>query len=280
MGMTMLLAGRAALVTGAAHGIGRATAALLAEQGAHVMVADLDETAAADTATLLGGPDRNVRFFGGDLTRAGTADALVETTLAELGGLDIVVNAAGYNLNARVAEMDDRTWRRMLDIHVTAPFAVLRAAAPHFAAAAACDREAGVERFRKVVNVSSIATMGSAGQANYAAAKSAVVGLTKSLAKEWGEHRVTVNAVAFGSIATRLTQPRTSDNVMDIDGEAVQLGLSPRAMEAAADSIPFGRVGTPEEAAGGILLLCLPWSDWVNGQLLVASGGQVFGMSA
>lgn len=278
--MTMLLAGRAALVTGAAHGIGRATAALLAEQGAHVMVADLDEPAAADTATSLGGPDRNVRFFGGDLTRAGTADALVETTLAELGGLDIVVNAAGYNLNARVAEMDDRTWRRMLDVHVTAPFAVLRAAAPHFAAAAARDREAGVERFRKIVNVSSIATMGSAGQANYAAAKSAVVGLTKSLAKEWGEHRVTVNAVAFGSIATRLTRPRTSDNVMDIDGEAVQLGLSPRAMEAAADSIPFGRVGTPEEAAGGILLLCLPWSDWVNGQLLVVSGGQVFGMTA
>lgn len=278
--MTRLLEGRAALVTGAGHGIGLATARLLVEQGGQVMIADVDESAAANAAAALGGPENHVRFFAGDLTRPGVATALVDATAAELGRLDIIVNAAGYNLNARVAEMDDRTWQRMLDIHVTAPFAVLRAAAPHFQAAAVRDREAGVETFRKVVNVASIATMGSAGQANYAAAKSALVGLTKSLAKEWGEYRVNVNAVAFGSIATRLTQPRTADNVMEVDGEPVQLGLSVRAMEAAARSIPSGRVGTPEEAAGGILLLCLPWSDWVNGQLLVVSGGQLFGMSA
>lgn len=216
----------------------------------------------------------------GDLTDPHVPERLIDSAWQAMDGLDIIVNSAGYNLNARAATMDDDTWQRMLDIHATAPFRVLRAAGPYFERARAADVAAGREVFRKIVNVSSIAVMGSAFQANYAAGKSAIVGLTKSLAKEWAPWMVNVNAVAFGTIDTRLTQPRDEGNSASLGGDSIRLGMSPRARDAAVGDIPLGRAGTPVEAAGGVFLLCSPWSDWVTGQLLVVSGGQVFGMSA
>jgi 3-oxoacyl-[acyl-carrier protein] reductase len=271
---------RSALVTGAARGIGYACAQLLAEHGAVVTMSDLDADALAASAARIGRDHHaRCRAVAGDLTTPEMPQQVVDAAW-DFGGLDIIVNAAGYNLNARIAQMDDETWSRMLEIHATVPFRILRAAAEYLKRAHDDDVSASREVFRKVVNVSSIAVMGSAFQSNYSAGKAALVGLTKSLAKEWAPMRINVNAVALGSIDTRLTQPRTAKNTANLGGAMVQLGTSPRAMEAVAGAIPFGRTGTPQEAAGGAFLLCTPWSDWITGQLLVVSGGQEYGMSA
>jgi 3-oxoacyl-[acyl-carrier protein] reductase len=278
--MTKKLDSKVAIVTGSGRGIGREIARKLAAEGASVVVNDLDEGPAKQTVADIEADGGKAVLCAGSVADAGFAQHFVNTAAQAFGGLDIIVNNAGYNLNARFAEMTDDSWERMLAIHASAPFRLLRAAAPHLAAAAERDRVSGREVFRKVVNVSSIAVMGSAFQANYAAGKAAVVGLTKSLAKEWGPLRINVNAVAFGSVDTRLTRPRTTDNVLQADGEKVQLGLSPRVVGEAAATIPFGRLATAREAAGGVFLLCTPWSDWINGQLIVVSGGQTFGMSA
>jgi 3-oxoacyl-[acyl-carrier protein] reductase len=271
-----VLEGKGAIVTGGANGIGLATARTLAAHGANVLIVDLDESAARDAAERT---DR-ASYVAADLTRDDAADGVAAAAVELFGGIDIVVNNAGYNLNAAAHKMTDSQWTRMFDIHVTAPFRLLRAAAPHLFAAAERDRAAGAEVFRKVVNVSSCAVMGTAGQANYAAAKAAVVGLTKSLAKEWGPYKINVNAVAFGSIDTRLTRPREPGNVMHLDGEELQLGLSPRLMAGLVETIPLGRIGTAQEAADSVFLLCSPWSNWIHGQLLMVTGGQVLGMSS
>ena len=169
----------------------------------------------------------------------------------------------------------------MLDIHVTVPFKVIRAAAPHLREPAKAEKAQGVEVFRKIVNVSSISgTMGNAGQANYSAGKNGVVGLTKTLAKEWGQFKINVNAVAFGWIETRLTASKDDSNQMEIDGEKVQLGIPDQMRGMANMLIPIGRPGTPEEAAGGVFFLCSPWSNFVHGQTLNITGGQFTGMTS
>ena len=176
--------------------------------------------------------------------------------------------------------MSDDAFQRMLDIHTIVPFRVIRAAAPHLREPAKKEREAGEEVFRKIVNVSSISgTMGNAGQANYSAGKNAVVGLTKTLAKEWGQFKINVNAVAFGYIETRLTASKDESNVMEIGGEKVQLGIPDQLRGMASMLIPLGRPGTPEEAAGGVFFLCSPWSNFVHGQVLNITGGQFTGMT-
>ncbi len=176
--------------------------------------------------------------------------------------------------------MSDDAYQRMLDIHTVVPFRVIRAAAPHLREPAKKEREEGVEVFRKIVNVSSITgTMGNAGQANYASGKAAVVGLTKTLAKEWGQFKINVNAVAFGWIETRLTASKDASNTMEIGGQKVQLGIPDQMRSMAGMFIPIGRPGTPEEAAGGVFFLCSPWSNFVHGQVLNITGGQFTGMT-
>ncbi len=273
-----VLDGKVAIVTGSARGIGRATAELLCEHGAKVLINDLDGDAAEQTASEIAG---ETVVYAGDLTKASAADDLVKTAVDAWGKLDIVVNNAGYTIDAPVHKMSDDAFQRMLDIHTIVPFRVLRAAAPHLREPAKQEREQGIETFRKVVNVSSISgTMGNAGQANYAAGKSAVVGLTKTLAKEWGQFRINVNAVAFGWIETRLTASKVEENTMEIDGEKVQLGIPEQMRGMASMLIPVGRPGTPEEAAGGVFYLCSPWSNFVSGQVLNVTGGQFTGMTS
>jgi 3-oxoacyl-[acyl-carrier protein] reductase len=268
---------KVAIVTGSARGIGRATAELLASQGAKVLINDLDGDAAEQTASEI---DGETVVYAGDLTREGAADALVTTAVDAWGKLDIVVNNAGYTIDAPVHKMSDDQFQKMLDIHTIVPFRVLRAAAPHLREPAKQERDQGVEVFRKVVNVSSISgTMGNAGQANYSSGKAGVVGLTKTLAKEWGQFKINVNAVAFGYIETRLTASKDADNVMEIGGEKVQLGIPDNLRGMAAMLIPLGRPGTPEEAAGGVFFLCSPWSNYVHGQVLNVTGGQFTGMT-
>jgi 3-oxoacyl-[acyl-carrier protein] reductase len=271
-----LLDGKVAIVTGSARGIGRATAELLAEQGAKVLINDLDADVAEQTSREI---ETDTLVFAGDLTKPGVPEQLVQKVIDEWGQVDILVNNAGYTLDAPIHKMSDEWFQRMLDIHSVVPFRMCRAVAPHMREPAKVERDEGREVFRKIVNVSSISgTMGNAGQANYSSGKSAVVGMTKTLAKEWGQFKINVNAVAFGYIETRLTASKDESNVMEIDGERVQLGIPDQLRGMATVLIPLGRPGTPKEAAGGVLFLCSPWSNYVHGQVLNITGGQFGGM--
>ena len=268
---------KVAVVTGSARGIGRATAELLAQNGARVAITDLDGDVVARAAQDMGG---EVVSLAGDLTRSGVPEALVQKTVDEWGRVDILVNNAGYTLDAPLHKMTDEQFQAMLDIHTVVPFRMCRAVAPHMREPAKAERDRGEEVFRKIVNVSSISgTMGNAGQANYSAGKAAVVGLTRTLAKEWGQFKINVNAVAFGYIETRLTAAKVDDNKMEIGGRTVQLGIPDQLRQMAAMLIPLGRPGTPEEAAGGVFYLCSPWSNYVHGQVLNVTGGQFTGMA-
>jgi 3-oxoacyl-[acyl-carrier protein] reductase len=272
-----VLDGKVAIVTGSARGIGRATAELLSEQGAKVLINDLDGDVAEQTASEIQG---DTLVYAGDLTKPGVPDELVQKVIDEWGQIDILVNNAGYTLDAPIHKMSDEWFQRMLDIHSIVPFRMCRAVAPHLREPAKKEREEGREVFRKIVNVSSISgTMGNAGQANYSSGKSAVVGLTKTLAKEWGQFKINVNAVAFGYIETRLTASKEESNVMEIGGEKVQLGIPDQLRGMAAMLIPLGRPGSPQEAAGGVFFLCSPWSNYVHGQVLNITGGQFTGMT-
>ncbi len=271
-----VLDGKVAIVTGSARGIGRATAELLVSQGAKVLINDLDGDVAEQTASEI---DGDTLVFAGDLTQADVPDQLVQKVIDEWGQVDILVNNAGYTLDAPIHKMSDEWFQRMIDIHSVVPFRMCRAVAPHMREPAKKERESGAEVFRKIVNVSSISgTMGNAGQANYSSGKSAVIGLTKTLAKEWGQFKINVNAVAFGYIETRLTASKDEANTMEIGGEKVQLGIPDQLRGMAPMLIPLGRPGTPAEAAGGVFFLCSPWSNYVHGQVLNITGGQFGGM--
>jgi 3-oxoacyl-[acyl-carrier protein] reductase len=273
-----VLEGKVAIVTGSARGIGRATAELLSQQGAKVLINDLDGDVAEETAKEV---DGETIVFAGDLTKEGACDKLVEKVIGEWGQVDILVNNAGYTIDAPIHKMSDENFQRMLDIHSIVPFRMCRAVAPHMREPAKKERDDGREVFRKIVNVSSISgTMGNAGQANYSSGKSAVVGLTKTLAKEWGQFKINVNAVAFGYIETRLTASKDESNVMEINGEKVQLGIPDQMRGMASALIPLGRPGTPQEAAGGVFLLCSPWANYITGQVLNITGGQFTGMTS
>jgi 3-oxoacyl-[acyl-carrier protein] reductase len=272
-----VLDGKAAIVTGSARGIGRATAELLAAHGAQVLINDLDADIAKQAAEEIAGEHA---VFAGDLTKPGVPDRLVQSAIDAFGKIDIIVNNAGYTLDAPIHKMTDEHFQAMLDIHTIVPFRVIRAAAPHLREPAKKEREEGSEVFRKIVNVSSTSgTFGNPGQANYSAAKAGVVGLTKTLAKEWGQFKVNVNAVAFGFIDTRLTQAKVEDNTMEKDGEKIQLGIPEQLRQMASVLIPLGRPASPEEAAGGIFFLCTPWSNYVHGQTLHITGGMFGGMT-
>jgi 3-oxoacyl-[acyl-carrier protein] reductase len=272
-----VLDGKSAIVTGSARGIGRATAELLVAQGAQCLINDLDGDVAEQASTEI---DGETAVYAGDLTKPGAADELVQKAVDSFGKIDIIVNNAGYTLDAPIHKMSDEHFQAMLDIHTIVPFRVIRAAAPHLREPAKKEREEGKEVFRKIVNVSSTSgTFGNAGQANYSAGKAGVVGLTKTVAKEWGQFKVNVNAVAFGFIDTRLTQAKVDENTMEKDGEKIQLGIPEQMRQMASMLIPLGRPASPEEAAGGVFFLCSPWSNYVHGQTLHVTGGLFGGMS-
>src|SRR5689334_7707759 len=201
-----LLEGKAAIITGSARGIGRATAELFAANGAKVLINDTDKDVAEQTDSEI---DGETAVWAGDLTETGACDKLVETAFEAFGSVDAIVNNAGYTWDGVVHTMTDEQFQAMLDIHTVVPFRVTRAIAPHWREAAKAERNEGREVFRKIVNISSISgTMGNAGQANYSAGKAGVTGLTRTMAKEWGQFKINVNAVAFGFVETRLTQAR------------------------------------------------------------------------
>ncbi len=272
-----LLDGKSAIVTGSARGIGRATAELFAAEGARVLINDLDGDVAEQTASEI---DGETAVFAGDLTQPDAADGLVAAAVDAFGSVDIVVNNAGYTWDGVVHRMTDEQFQAMLDIHTIVPFRVTRALAPHWREAAKAEAAEGNEVFRKLINVSSVSgTMGNAGQANYSAAKAGVVGLTKTLAKEWGQFKINVNAVAFGFVETRLTGSKEAGEKMTAPGGTeVELGIPEQMRAMAKMVIPIGRAAQPEEAAGPVLFLASGLADYVHGQVLNVTGGQFGGM--
>ncbi len=272
--MTRRLEGKVALVTGSGRGIGRAIALKLAGEGARLVINDLDADPAEDTVHAIRAAGGEAVACVGSVTAPDFAERFVGTAMAEYQGLDILVNNAGYTWDNVIQKMTDEQWHAMLDCHLTAPFRILRAAQPVIRGLSKAEAEAGRRVVRKVVNISSVAGLfGNAGQANYSAAKAGIVGMTQTLAKEWGRMQVTVNCVAFGLIQTRLTGSAAQDSTARIEGRDIKVGVNPDLLAAMERGIPLGRGGTPEEAAGAVYLLCIPESDYVSGQTLVCSGG-------
>ncbi|HYA17374.1 MAG TPA: SDR family oxidoreductase [Bryobacteraceae bacterium] len=267
------LVSKVALVTGSGRGIGRAIARQLAAAGATVMLNDLDAGPLEEARHAIAGS----AAMAGDLTDPAFPEKLVNGTIERLGGLDIIVNNAGYTWDNIIQKMTDEQFQAMLDIHVVAPFRILRAAAPFIRDTAKRETAEGRRVARKVVNITSIsATDGSAGQAGYSSGKAAVIGLTRTMAKEWGRYNVNVNAVGFGLIGTRLIQPLTGESKIDVKGHEIRVGVQPGVLDKVISTSPLGRAGTPEEAAGAVLFFCSPLSDFVTGEVLMCTGGMHF----
>ena len=271
------LDGKVALVSGSGRGIGREIALKLASEGARIVVNDLDAGPAEETVAAINDLGGQAAICAGSVTEDGFADRFVTTAVENFGGLDIIINNAGYTWDSVVQKMTDEQWHAIIDVHLTAPFQIMRAAAPVFREKAKTEAAAGQEVFRKVVNISSIAgTGGNAGQINYSAAKAGILGLTKAMAKEWGRYKVNVNAVAFGPIRTRLTEGSAKgDSTIKVEGKDIRVGVSPDLLSQMETSIPLGRVGSPQEAAGAVYLFCTPESNFITGQHVICGGGFV-----
>jgi 3-oxoacyl-[acyl-carrier protein] reductase len=269
------LEGKVALVTGAGRGIGRAIARKLATEGARLVINDLDAGPAEecrDEIRSLGGA---VAMCRGNVTAADFPERFINTATREFGGLDIIVNNAGYTWDNVIQKMSDEQWYAIIDCHLTAPFRILRAAQPVIRDFARAEAAEGRRVVRKVVNISSTSgTGGNAGQVNYSSAKAGVIGMTRTLAKEWGRLNVTVNCVAFGLITTRLTSTTADQGATArIEGRDIRIGVNPELMDTVTRTIPLGRPGTPADAAGSVYLFCIPESDYVSGQTIVCGGG-------
>lgn len=276
--MNITLEGKSALVTGAARGIGFAIANLLAGSGASVLLADVDEIALANAESQIQAAGGKTRSFAGDLTDPAIPQQLVDAHLHHFGSLDIIVNNAGYTWDSVIQKTTDAQFQAMLDIHLVTPFRVLRAASEYMRSAAKREKEQGRMAVRKVVNITSISgTDGNPGQAGYSSGKAGLIGLTKTLSKEWGRYNVTVNAVGFGLIDTRLIKPMDDPQTeVQIGSRAVRVGMQASVRDAALAHIPLGRLGTPDDAANAVFFFCSPLSDYVTGEVLICSGGVHF----
>ena len=269
------LEGKVALVTGSGRGIGRSIALKLAAEGARVVVNDVDvETAEAVAAQIKAGGGEAVAC-NGSVSAPDFAERFIRSATETYKGLDVIVNNAGYTWDSVIQKMTDEQWYAMIDVHLTAPFRILRAAQPVIRALRKAEEAQGREVFRKVVNISSIAGLGgNAGQANYATAKAGVIGLTKTLSKEWGRLKVNVNCVAFGLIKTRLTEaPAGTGATITVEGSEIKVGINADLMVMLEQNIPLGRGGTPDEAAEAVYSLCTPQSNYISGQVVVCGGG-------
>jgi 3-oxoacyl-[acyl-carrier protein] reductase len=267
------LAGKFAIVTGSGRGIGRAIAMKLSEAGARVMINDLDPGPCEETSAVITGS----AALAGDMTAPEFPQKLVDETIRRFGAIDIIVNNAGYTWDNVIQKTTDEQFQAMLDIHLVAPFRLLRAASGWLRETAKKEISEGQRVMRKVVNITSIAgTDGGPGQSGYGSGKAGVIGLTRVIAKEWGRYNVNVNCVGFGMIDTRLIQPLTSGSNIDVKGRAIPVGVQPKVMDTLTSLAPLGRKGTVDEAAGPVLFFCSPLADYVTGEVLIVSGGMHF----
>ncbi|MDF2366872.1 SDR family NAD(P)-dependent oxidoreductase [Sneathiella sp.] len=268
------LQGKVAYVTGSGRGIGREVALKLAREGAKVVVNDLDAEPAEEVVSAIKANGGEAIAVPGSVTEASFAENFINAGIDAFGGVDIIVNNAGYTWDALVHKMSDEQFDAMIDVHLKAPFQIIRAASGFIRAQADKEAAEGREVFRKIVNISSIAgTGGNAGQINYSSAKSGVLGMTKTMAKEWGRLKVNVNCVAFGFIQTRLTEATNEKKTIVVEGNEVGIGIPEKLVAGMEMMIPLGRAGTPQEAADGVYLFCAPESNYISGQTLIVGGG-------
>jgi 3-oxoacyl-[acyl-carrier protein] reductase len=269
-----LLVGKSAIVTGSGRGIGKAVATLFADHGASIVINDIDKDVAEATAKEITGAGGRAVVCAGSVTDVEFADRVVKTAAESFGGLDIIVNNAGYTWDSVIQNMTDEQWYAMIDVHLTAPFRIIRAATPFMREVAKKEIAEGRRVQRKIINVSSTSGVaGNAGQVNYSAGKMGIVGVTKTMAKEWGRFNINVNAVAYGFIETRLTQAKEKHETIQREGKEVELGIPDAMRQMAVNFIPLGRSGTPEDAAGPVLFLASPLSDYVTGAVVLVTGG-------
>ncbi|MGA7156550.1 MAG: SDR family oxidoreductase [Acidobacteriaceae bacterium] len=270
------LTGKTAIVTGGGRGIGKAIVQRLVSSGASAFVCDLDEDALQDMKASIPNSQR-VSTLRGDLMQADVPQQIVDAALHAFGSIDIIVNCAGFSWDNVIQKTTDEQFLAMLNIHIMAPFRLLRAASSYLRETAKQETAAGQQVMRKVVNISSISGIdGNPGQAGYAAGKAGVIGLTKTLSKEWGRYNINVNAVGFGMIQTRMTQALKPGGELTVGGKEIPIGVQPALLDDVAAACPLGRLGTPEEAAGAVLFFCSPLSDYVTGEVLICGGGYRF----
>ena len=275
--MEKMLDGKICIVTGGGRGIGKATALLFAKEGGKVAISELDAEPANETVTEIKKIGGQAIAVVGDITAPGAPENLVQATVDAFGpNIDVIANVAGYTWDGFLHKMTDEQWDAILNIHLKAPFRVLRAAAPYIRDNARKEKEEGIRVMRKVINISSISgTDGNPGQANYSSAKAGLMGLTKTLSKEWGMFNVNVNCIAFGWIETRLTKAKENGvETIEREGKKIALGIPRAGLEAIKSVIPLGRPGTADEAARAILFFASPLSDYVSGQILKVTGGR------
>jgi 3-oxoacyl-[acyl-carrier protein] reductase len=277
----MSLLRRTVIITGAGRGIGAAAARLFGREGARVVVNDLDAAEAEASATAVRSAGGEAVAVAGSVVDPAMPDKLIRAAVDEYGGIDVMVNNAGFLFDGMSHKMSDEQWDAIMQCHLTAPFKLMRAAAPHLRDAARAEIERdGAPRDRAIVNISSTSGLhGNVGQANYAAAKAGVLGLTKTIAKEWGPLGVRANAVAFGMIDTRMTNAFSEEGSVSVGGEAVPQGLPPhvakmwQSEEMLKMIVPLARRGSADEAASGILFLASPQASYVTGHCLEVTGG-------
>jgi 3-oxoacyl-[acyl-carrier protein] reductase len=269
-----LLVGKSAIITGSGRGIGRSIARLFSDHGASVVINDIDSEVAEATAKEINDEGGRAIACAGSVTDTEFPDRLVKTTAEAFGGIDVLVNNAGYTWDAVIQNMTDEQWYAMIDVHLTAPFRIIRAATPFMREAAKQEMAEGRRVQRKIINISSTSGVaGNAGQVNYSAGKMGIVGVTKTMAREWGRFNINVNAVAYGFIETRLTQAKEKQEKIEREGKAVELGIPEAMRQMALNFIPLGRAGTTEDAAGPVLFLASPLSDYVTGSVILVTGG-------
>jgi 3-oxoacyl-[acyl-carrier protein] reductase len=270
-----MLNDKVAIITGSGRGIGRAAALKFAEEGAKVVVSDIDPEPAEETVADIKKAGGEAVACVGDVAAVDFGDKIVQTAVDSWGALHITVNNAGFTWDSMIHKMSDEQWDKILDIHLKAPFRIIRAAQPYFCNAAKQEMEKnGNAVARKIINISSVAGIGgNLGQANYSSAKAGIVGLTKTMSKEWARYNVQANCVAYGFIDTRLTQDKEKGIAVDTGKEKVAVGVPAKQRELFIRMIPMGRPGTAEEAASTILFFASPLSDYVSGQVLICGGG-------
>ena len=269
------LQGKVAIISGSGRGIGRSVALKLASEGASVVVNDLDAGPAAAVVAEIEAAGGKAVACVGNVTAEDFGERFVQTALDAFGDLHIIVNNAGYTRDGLIQKQTDEQFQAMLDVHTVAPFRILRAAAEHIRVTAKREAAEGREVIRKVANISSMAgTNGNPGQINYSAAKSAMIGMTKTMSKEWGRYKVCVNCVAFGFIETRLTKANDNpETQIEIEGKTIQAGVPAQMLDMLKTMVPLGRAGKPEEAAGSVYMMCSPDSDYISGEIILVGGG-------